>query len=325
MHKKLASIVGGAALAFILATAGVAAEQPLSSGIVTLLVPFSPGGSLDIVARLLADNLSRKWGSQVIIQNKPGASGILASRQVVGAAPDGHTLIIVSPAHALNPLLLKEVPYDTFSDFTPIAKVSEQGNLLLASKESSYNSLADVVKASKSGGQPVQYGMTGMGTSVHLSGVLLGALTGGKFEPVQYKGGSDVIVALLGNHLDFGVSTIVGAARQVMDGAIRALAITSTKRNPALPNVPTVIEAGVKDYELVNWWGVLGPKGMDPALVNFINAGIRDALTNEDSVRRLAEVGIVPDIGTPQQFDALIRAENKKWQPILEAAGIEKQ
>lgn len=322
--NPMTTLLGGSALILALG-AGAATAQPLSSGTVTVLVPFSAGGSLDLVARLMAENLSAQWGASVIVENQPGAGGIIASRTLVGAQPDGRRLILVSASHALNPLLYQVVPYDTFADFTPIARISEQGNVLLAGTGSPFTSVDDIVEAAQSGGQPVVYGVSGVGTSVHLAGLLMDYMIEGNMEPVQFGGGADTLAALMGNHIPLGFSSIPGAVEQIADGSVRALGVTSLERNPGLPDVPTIDEAGIEGYEVVNWWGLLGPAGMDPELVAFINEGVREALENEAAVERLAGFGIVPDVSTPEEFDALIRADAEKWRPVIEAAGIERQ
>lgn len=318
---KIASLLGAAILA--MSSPFSAAAEDLSGGTIKIIVPFNAGGSLDPVARLMAEYMGPDLGgATVIVENLPGGGGVIGAQQLVRAAPDGRTLIVVSPSHALNPLFRDELPYDTFADFTPISKISEQGNVMIAPAEGDYRSVQDVIDAGKSADLPIQYGASGTGTSNHLGGLLLAYMGGFDIEPVMFTGGAETLTAVLGNHIPLGFSSIPGAIAQIQEGTVLALGVTSSQRNPGMPDVPTISEAGMEGYEAINWWGVLGPAGMDPAVVATINKAVVNALTNPEAVERLAKMGVVPDTSTPEEFDAFIRSEYEKWKPVVEKMGV---
>jgi tripartite-type tricarboxylate transporter receptor subunit TctC len=288
-----------------------------SHGPVRLLVPYVAGGATDIMARRLAKNLSELWGNSVIVENRPGAAGIIASQQVASSRPDGKTLIVVTSAHAINALLYSKLPYKTREDFTPIAQVADVANVLLASKESHYQNVRDVIAAGRGHPELMSYGSAGPGTSVHLAGELLSSMTGVAMTPVQYKGDGESIVALEGNHIPLSINTVPGALAQVNSGAVKALAVTGATRSPLLKNVPTIAESGVPGYATSNWFGVLGPAKMSPALTKQLNADIVRVLSDAATVKQLQTLGISVKTGTPEQFRQLIQHDIDMWRPII--------
>jgi len=285
-------------------------------------VPFPAGGATDIVARLVAQKLGDMWGSPVIVENKPGAAGTIASRQLAQAAPDGKVLIMVTSSHAINELIYDNLPYSTVNDFTPIAQVTEIANVLLVSKDSPYRTVADVLAAGKAQPDLLSYGTAGFGTSVHLAGEMLSAMTGVKMTPVHFKGDSESIVALEGNHIPLSINTIPGTKTQIAAGQVRPLAVTTGSRFAAFKDVPTMAEAGVANYAVGNWFGVLGPAKMDPALVTKLNADFRKALADPAILNKLEGLGITVKTGTPEEFDHLIRSDIAKWRPIIFKLGL---
>lgn len=287
-----------------------------------ILVPFVAGGATDIVARQLAQNLSEMWGSPVIVENRPGAAGTLASRQLVGSAPDGKTLIMVTSGHAINELIYDKLPYSTVNDFTPITQATEIANVLLTNRDEPYKTVADVIAAGKAKPDSLSYGTAGAGTSVHLAGELFSALTGVHMVPVHYKGDGESIVALAGDHIPLSFNTVPGARAQIAAGTVRPIAVTSSTRSKLLPDVPTIAESGVANYVVANWFGVLGPAKMDPAVVARLNADIRKALADPTTVTKLENAGISIKTGTPEEFDHLIRGDIAKWRPIIAKLGL---
>lgn len=291
-------------------------------GVTRILVPFAAGGATDIVARLVAQKLAEMWGSQVIVENKPGAAGTIASRQLVQAAPDGKTLIMVTSGHAINELMYEKLPYSTVNDFTPITQVTEISNVLLTGKDSPYKTVADVLAAGKARPDLLSYGTAGIGTSVHLAGEMLSAVTGVKMTPVHFKGDSESIVQLAGGHIPLSINTIPGAKAQIAAGNVRPLAVTTASRFRAFKDVPTMAEAGVPNFAVGNWFGVLGPAKMDPALVTRLNADFRKVLADPGILQKLEDSGIAVKTGTPQEFDQLIRGDIAKWRPIITKLGL---
>lgn len=287
-----------------------------------ILVPFAAGGATDIVARLVAQKLTTMWGTQVIVENKPGAAGTIASRQLVASAPDGKTLIMVTSGHAINELLYEKLPYSTLDDFTPITQVTEISNVLLAPKDSPFKSLGDVLAAGKAKPGSLSYGTAGIGTSVHLAGEMLSAMTGVKMEPVHFKGDAESITNLAGGHIPLSINTIPGAKAQMAAGNVRPLAVTTASRFEAFKDVPTMAEAGVPGYAVGNWFGVLGPAKMDPALVARLNADFRKAFADPEILKKLTDGGMAVKTGSPEEFDQLIRGDIEKWKPIIRKLGL---
>jgi tripartite-type tricarboxylate transporter receptor subunit TctC len=311
-----------AALAAIGALALQAPAVHAQQNVTRILVPFAAGGATDIVARLVAQKLSDTWGTPVIVENKPGAAGTIASRQLVGSPPDGRTLIMVTSGHAINELIHDKLPYSTLNDFTPILQVTEISNVLLTTKDSPYKTVADVLAAGKAKPDLLSYGTAGVGTSVHLAGEMLAATTGVPMTPVHFKGDSESISNLAGGHIPLSINTIPGAKAQIQAGNVRPLAVTTSSRFEAFKDVPTMAEAGVQGYAVGNWFGVLGPAKMDPALVARMNADFRKALTDPAIQQKLQDGGMAVKVGSAAEFDALIRNDIAKWRPIVTKLGL---
>ena len=310
------------ALAALTAFAWQAPAAHAQQNVTRILVPFAAGGATDIVARMVAQKLADAWGTPVVVDNKPGAAGTIASRQLVGSAPDGRTLIMVTSGHAINELIHTKLPYSTLKDFTPILQVTEISNVLLTTKDSPYKTVADVLAAGKAQPDSLSYGTAGVGTSVHLAGELLSAMTGVKLTPVHFKGDSESITNLAGGHIPLSINTIPGAKSQIVADKVRPLAVTTSARFPAFKDVPTLAESGVANYAVGNWFGVLGPAGMDAETVKRLNADFRRALTDPAIEQRLQDAGMAVKVGTPAEFDALIRGDIDKWRPIINKLGL---
>jgi tripartite-type tricarboxylate transporter receptor subunit TctC len=320
--RTLKSALIGALLACVLGQATARAAEDFANRRITLLVPFAAGGTLDILARLLGEKLSDTFGPRVIIENRPGAGGIIASRQLVGSAPDGHTLLLVAGGHALNPLMYGQLPYDTLNDFAPVSLLAGAGNVVIVPTTSPFKTLGDVLAAGKKDPGSITYGTAGVGTSVHLSGELLKHQTGVELTPVHFKGDSDSLTAVMGGHIPMSINSAPAAIAQVKQGSVRAIAVTSAARSTFLPDVPTIAEAGVPGYDVVNWWGVVAPGKTPPETVAKLNAAVQKAMKELDGTDRLKELSINVLTGSSQDFDKLIRNEMQKWDPVVKAAGI---
>ncbi len=293
-----------------------------SHGTTRILVPFVAGGATDIVARQLALKLGDMWGTTVIVENRPGAAGTIASRQLVGSAPDGKTLIMVTSGHAINELIYDKLPYSTLKDFTPITQVTEIANVLLAKRDAPLKTVADVIATGKAKPDALTYGTAGAGTSVHLAGELFSALSGVKMTPVHFKGDGESIVALAGGHIPLSFNTIPGARTMINAGTVRPIAVTSSTRSEAFKEVPTIAEAGLSSYVVSNWFGVLGPANMDPAIVAKLNTDIRNAFADPATAKKLEDSGIAVKTGSAKDFDSLIRNDITKWRPIIAKLGL---
>jgi tripartite-type tricarboxylate transporter receptor subunit TctC len=310
-----------AAATMLAACAVASAQSPFPSRPVHIFVPYAAGGGVDILTRTLGDVVSRQWGQSVVVENRPGAGGVVASQALVTSAPDGYTLIMVASGHATNPFLYPKIPYDTFKDFTPISLLASSSNILLVRADSPFKSLGDVIAQAKAKPGSLSFGHSGNGTSTHLAGELLKNLAGVEINAISYKGGAPAINDLLGGQIPMSFNNGPESAGQLEAGTLRALAVTTASRAPFLPNVPSIAET-VPGYDNEVWWGLLGPGGMPSELTEKIAHDFVAALNTETVRQRLAKLGASPIGTTPQQFDDKIRAEYRKWEPIIKAAGM---
>jgi tripartite-type tricarboxylate transporter receptor subunit TctC len=286
-----------------------------------ILVPYAAGGGVDILARTLGDVVSRQWGQTVVVENRPGAGGVVASQALVAAAPDGYTLIVVASGHATNPFLYPKIPYDTFKDFTPISLLASSPNILLVRADSPFKNLGDVIAQAKAKPGGLSFGHAGNGTSTHLAGELLKNLAKIDIEAIPYKGGAPAINDLLGGQIPLSFNNGPESVGQIAAGTVRALAVTTGARVPFLPDVPSIGET-VPGYDTEVWWGLLGPGGMPSDLVEKLSHDFVAALNTDAVKQRLAKLGASPIGSTPQAFDAKIHADHEKWGPIIKAAGM---
>jgi tripartite-type tricarboxylate transporter receptor subunit TctC len=311
-----------AALAALFAFAATAAAQaPFPSHPVHIFVPYPPGGGVDILARTLGDVVSRQWGQSVVVENRPGAGGVVASQALATSAADGHTLMVVASGHATNAFLYQKLPYDTFKSFTPISLLASSPNILVVRTDSRFKTLGDVIAQARAKPGSLSFGHAGNGTSTHLAGELLKNLAGIDMEAISYKGGAPAINDLLGGQIPMSFNNAPEALGQLEAGTLRALAVTTVARSPFLPKVPAIAET-LPGYDTEVWWGLLGPAGMPSELVTKISQDFVAALNAQPVKERLAKFGASPIGSTPQQFDARIIADYDKWGPIIKAAGI---
>jgi len=308
--------------AVALAAIGTASAQPaFPSKPVHIFVPYSAGGGVDILARTLADVVSRQWGQGVVVENRPGAGGVVASQALVMSPPDGYTLIVVASGHATNPFLYPALPYDTFKDFTPISLLASSSNILLVRADSPFKTLDDVIAQARAKPGSLSFGHAGTGTSTHLAGELLKNLARIDINAIPYKGGAGAINDLLGGQIPMSFNNGPESVGQLEAGSLRALAVTTASRAPFLPDVPSMAET-LAGYDTEVWWGLLGPAGMPRELVEKLSHDFVAALNTDTVKERLTKLGALPIGSSPQQFDAKIRADHAKCGPIIEAAGI---
>ena len=306
----------------MLATSGAAsAQSDFPTKPVHIFVPYAAGGGVDILARTLGDVVSRQWGQSVVVENRPGAGGVVASQALTQTPADGYTLIVVASGHATNPFLYPKIPYDTFRDFTPISLLASSPNILLVRADSQFKSLNDVIAEAKSKPGSLSFAHAGTGTSTHLAGELLKALAKIDIEAIPYKGGAPAINDLLGGQIPLSFNNGPESVGQIEAGTVRALAVTTAARAPFLPDVPSVGET-VPGYDTEVWWGLLGPAGMPRDLVEKISRDFVAALKTDAVKERLTKLGASPIGSTSQAFEAKIRADYDTWGPIIQAAGI---
>jgi tripartite-type tricarboxylate transporter receptor subunit TctC len=310
-----------AALAGLVLAGSTALAQGFPSAPVRILVPFPPGGAVDIVARTLGDELSRRWGQSIIIDNRPGAGGVIASQALVKSPADGYTLILVAAGHAINPHFHAKLPYE-FSDFTPLSLIASSPNLLLVRQDSPFRTVADVLAAARARPGQLSYGHAGNGTSPHLAGELLKALTKVEIAGVPYKGGAPSLNDLMGGHIPMTFNNIPETIAQIRAGSVRALGVTTATRSAVLPDVPTIAETGVPGYDTGVWWAMLAPAGLPADIRDRIAKDCAEAVQAPAVKERLVSLGATPIGSSPEELTAFIRTEYEKWGPIIQAAGI---
>ena len=310
-----------AAAAFLLAAAGAASAQSFPSKAVHIFVPYPAGGGVDVLTRTLGDVVAKQWGQSVVVENRPGAGGVIASQAVVTSAPDGYTLIMVASGHATNPLLYPKIPYDTFKDFTAISLLASSPNILLVRTDSPFKTMADLIAAAKAKPGSLSFAHAGTGTSTHLAGELLKSLAKIDLNAIPYKGGAPSINDLLGGQIPMSFNNGPESVGQLQAGTLRALAVTTADRAPFLPDVPSMSET-VPGYDTGVWWGLLGPANMPPDVLTKLSHDFVAALNTDAVKERLGKLGALPIGSSPPQFDARIRADYDKWAPIIKAAGM---
>jgi tripartite-type tricarboxylate transporter receptor subunit TctC len=309
-------------IALLMNSAAATAEDTYPSRPVHILVPYPAGGGVDIVARSLGDELSKHWGQPVVIENRPGAGGVIASQAVATSPKDGYMLIVVASGHATNPFLYAHLPYDTFKDFTPISLLGSSPNILLVRADSPFKTLADLLAEARKKPGSLSYGHAGNGTSTYLAGELLKSLAKVDLTGIPYKGGAPAINDLLGGHLPISFNNAPESLGQITSGTLRALAVTTATRAPFLPNVPTMAEAGVPGYDTAVWWGLLGPSNMPANVTGKIAKDTAEAMKSPVIKDRLIKLGATSIGSSPQEFGRLIKSDYDKWGPIIKAAGI---
>jgi tripartite-type tricarboxylate transporter receptor subunit TctC len=310
-----------AALAMLAAGGSASAQSPFPSKPVHIFVPYAAGGAVDILARTLGDAASQTWGQSVVIENRPGAGGVIASQALATSPPDGYTLILVASGHPTNAFLYPKLPYDTFRDFTPISLVASSPNILLVRADSPFKTVGDVIAAAKAKPGSLSFGHSGNGTSTHLAGELFKNLAKIDIAGIPYKGGLPVINDLLGGQIPLSINNGPESVGQLQAGTVRALAVTTASRASFLPDVPSLSEA-VPGYDTEVWWGLLGPAKMPPDVVAKLSHDFVAALNTDAVKERLGKLGASPIGSSPEKFDAKIHADYDKWGPIIKAAGI---
>ena len=313
------------AVAALSLTAASAHAQSFPTKPVRILVPYAAGGAVDVLARTLGQSLSKAWGQQPVIENRPGAGGTIASQALTQSAPDGYTLILVASGHPLNQFFYPKLPYDTFKDFTAISEIAYSPLAIVVSKDSPMKTLGDLLTTARAKPGSLSYGMSGNGTSAHLAGELLNHMAKVQIQSIPYKGGAPALTAVIAGEIPISVNPLPEVVGQLEGNAVRALAVTTAQRSKALPDVPTIAEAGIAGYDAAVWWGVLGPAGMAPDLVAKIHADLAAALKDPVVLTALEKMGATPVGSSPKDFDAFMRAEAKKWEPVLKEADIKMQ
>ncbi len=308
----------------LLSAAAPLAAQNYPNRPIRFIVGFPPGGTNDIVARLFAPKFSEGLGQQVVVENRGGANTAIASEMFVRTAPDGYTILLNGPGHATNPSMIK-LNFDSIKDFAFITLIAESQNLLVVHPSLPVKNVKELIAFSKKHPGEINYGSSGIGTTVHLSAELFKFMTGVKWVHVAYKGGGPGLTGLLSGEVSlyFGnVPTVINPARA---GKLRALAVTGARRSSAAPDIPTVAESGVPGYEVTSWYGLSAPAKTPQAIIARLNSEAVRALNNAELRDRLLGLGADPAGNTPEQYAAFIRDEIDKWAKVIKAAGIKSE
>jgi tripartite-type tricarboxylate transporter receptor subunit TctC len=321
MQRRLPAALAAAALALAGGHAGAQSAYP--SKPVRFIVPSAAGGGTDIIARAIAQKLSEALGQQFVVENKPGAGQMIGIEAAARSPADGHTLLMAASTLAINPIMYKKVPYDPLRDFAPITQAASLPNVLVVNPSLPVTSVRELIALAKREPGKLAYASAGVGTSPQMSVELLKSMAGISMLHVPYKGTTPGVVDLLAGQVQLMTPNLLTALPHIKAGKLRALAVTSGKRTDALPDVPTIAEAGVPGYESVQWYGVLAPAGTPREIVQRLYTEIAKSLRAGDVRERLAADGAEPVGNTPEQFAAFIRAEIDKWAKVAKAAGIQ--
>jgi tripartite-type tricarboxylate transporter receptor subunit TctC len=286
---------------------------------VTLIVPYAPGGGTDIVSRLVAQKLSERWGQSVVVENRPGANGVIGSSHVAKAAPDGYTLLMVVGSHAINPVLMKNLPYDTTRGFTPITRLAISPMVLVVANASPYKTLTDLVDAARR--EPLGVGYSEGQT--RLTGELLRQVGKLKTTPVPYKGGAQIMVDVIGGHVISGFTSVLTALPHVNAGNLRVIGVAADDRMPIFPNAMTFKEAGLQGVESLNWYGLFGPAGMSAATVEQIHRDLREVTADPALAKQMRDQGATVVLTPPDAFRAFLAGETRKWAQVAQRGGIQ--
>ena len=287
-----------------------------------LLVGFAPGGFTDISGRLVAQGLSEAFGVQVIVENRPGANGAIAAELTARAAPDGYTFYMASPGHTTNTILQSKARYDPVKDFTPLSLVADIPNVLVVNATVPARSVKEFLALARGAKVSLTQASSGVGSPGHLSGELLQTITKVRFTHVPYKGSGAMMSDLVGGQVDFAFPTTAAALPYVQQGRLRALGITSPQRSQAYPNVPTISEAGVPGFEVMGWYGVLGPARMPKEVAATLSNELARLVKRSDMQTRLRNAGAEPVGSTAEEFRAFIASDYEKWSKVIKAANI---
>ena len=289
---------------------------------VRLIVPNAVGGPTDISARIVAQKLTQLHGQQFIVENRPGAAGIIGTEAVVRAVPDGYTLLCIALPHVVNPALYKKIPYDTIGDFSPIAQFISYSNILVVHPSVPVRSVKELIVLAKAAPDKLSYGASGFGTSLHLSAELFKSMAGVKIIYVPYKGTAAAMTDLRAGEISMIFDTAISVMPHVKQGRVRALGVTSATRSPLVPDLPTISEAGLPGYEVNSFVGMLAPASTPKSIIEKLNATIAKVLQLADVKDQLAALGATPAITTPDQFGVYLKSQLQKWVKLVHDAEI---
>lgn len=323
MRHTLWTIAAAASVGMTVGAAPVLAQNAYPTKTIRIIVPYTPAGTTDILARAMGQKFTEAWSQPVLVDNRPGANGNIGTEVAAKAAPDGYTLLMGTAAtHGTNPGLYPKLQFDAVRDFAPVSLVAVVPNIVVVTNSLPAKNLSDLITYAKANPGKLSHGSPGQGSTGHLSAELLKSMTGAVMTHVPYKGSAPVLQDLMGGQLQVVIDNIPPYLPQVRAGKIRALAVTSAKRSPAAPQLPTVAEAGVKGYEATSWFGFFAPAGTPPEVVAKLATETQRILQLQDMKDRLLSLGAQPAANAPEEFATFVRDEITKWGTVIRNAGV---
>jgi len=316
MKRKIIAFV-----ALFVAASGAAVAQQYPTKPIRFVAPFAPGGGTDFIARVAAQKLNEALKTPVIVENRPGAGGTLGAELGARAAPDGYTFTVIAGSYAVNPSLYK-LAFDPVNDVTPVIQFSQGPFLIVVHPSLPIKTMKDLIALGKSKPDGLSYATSGQGSIVHLSTELFLFMAGIKAVHIPYKGTGPALTDTMAGNTQFLFGSIAATLPIVKQGRLRAVAVTTAKRSPALPDIPTVAESGVKGYDVILWHGLIGPKNLPRPIVDRVNGALNKALTAKDMAEKLATDGVAAAGGTPEQFAAIIKRDIEVWRGVVKRAGV---
>src|SRR5476649_2340473 len=322
MNKRIFAFA--ALLTVVLASPALAQDYPQQN--IRVIVSFGPGGGADIIGRILANSMQKKLGKAVIVENKPGAGGIIGNDVVAKATPDGYTLGIMTAGQIIAAVTKKNMPYDTSTAFAPVGQIATASLMIVTRPDFPANNVKELVAAAKADPGKIVFASAGFGATQHFAGEMFKQIAGVNLLHVPYKTSPEAINAVLGKHADILFDTVSAVLGQVKSGQLKALAVTGKDRFPAVPDVPPAVDSGVlPGYDVTTWYGIFAPRGTPPAVIAKLNKTLNESLADEAVTKRMATVGVVVKSSTPDEFGTFLANEFKRWNAVRETAGIPQQ
>lgn len=306
----------------LLSAATAPQAQPYPNKPIRILVGFAAGGPTDVAARLLSQRLTERWGQPVVVEPRTGAGGNIAAETVAKAAADGYTLLLPAFAHAVNPALYANLPFDTERDFAPVALLTTSANVLAVHPSVPARNVDELITLARSKPGQLTYGSAGVASASHLAGELLNSMARIKLTHIPYKGAAPASVDLVGGHISAAFPSVALASPHAKAGRLRVLGIASLKRAENLPEIPTIAEAGVPGFEVLSWYGLLAPAGTPADIITRLNQEVTRSLNEAEAVERLRAIGAEPMKSTPAEFNVFLKHEMAKWAKVIRSAGV---
>lgn len=323
MTLRMATL--GLALLMAAGVMGLARADAFPTQPIKLLIPYPPGGSADMLARPLSNELQKELGQPIVLEYKPGAGGTIATTQLARSAPDGYTVLMVLAAHAINPSLYRNLPYDTRKDFAPVSLVASLPLLVAAPLSTPASNMQELVAYARQNPGKLTFASAGNGNTSHLAAEMFKSVTSTDMLHIPYKGSGPAVVALLAGDVSLMFDSISTSVSHVQSGKLKALAVTGTNRSPLLPDVPTVQESGFPDFAVTGWYGIIAPAGTPPAVVDRLNQAFAKAAKQPQIEAQLNGMGYEVIASTPSAFGQHIEEETARWQKLIENAGVQLQ